>query len=287
MHIVAYIIDSCNYNCSYCYNKKPRTRQNIDLSSLYSMHMQMLKKFKNIKCELIGGEPTLHPDLLEFCQKTKEFPSISLLIYSNGSKDVAYIAKLLRCGVDMALTLHYSMDSDSLLQKVIALSNAGFSKQIQLRIMLEHGYEHQSFSLYDKAKHICSQCDVRLCLIDDTIKSYSQEFHEKIQKSSLLTENTFISRSNSIYEFVSFDSLYIDPDVIDSMSFRNWVCNAGYNYIYVHSNGNIYQCQTYFENRQDYMCNISNFSNSIFKKHICKMKNCSNCEICIDKQKVF
>lgn len=28
--VKAYIIDKCNYNCSYCYNKKPRTLFELD-----------------------------------------------------------------------------------------------------------------------------------------------------------------------------------------------------------------------------------------------------------------
>lgn len=29
LYILAYVIDNCNYNCSYCYNKKPYTGKTL------------------------------------------------------------------------------------------------------------------------------------------------------------------------------------------------------------------------------------------------------------------
>ena len=78
------------------------------------MHMKLLNTFKCIKIELIGGEPTLHPGLLDFCKDTCKYPNISILIYSNGFQNVEYIAKLLNYGVKVVLTLHYSICNDSL-----------------------------------------------------------------------------------------------------------------------------------------------------------------------------
>ena len=66
--ILAYIIDVCNYNCAYCYNEKPRTNKVLDLNRLYAFLEYLQKRTKkNIDIELIGGEPTLHPNLIDFC----------------------------------------------------------------------------------------------------------------------------------------------------------------------------------------------------------------------------
>ena len=32
--ILAYVADVCNYNCEYCYNKKPRSNTLLDLHKL-------------------------------------------------------------------------------------------------------------------------------------------------------------------------------------------------------------------------------------------------------------
>ena len=37
--MLVYIADVCNYNCEYCYNKKPRTGKLLDLDELYKFVM--------------------------------------------------------------------------------------------------------------------------------------------------------------------------------------------------------------------------------------------------------
>jgi hypothetical protein len=36
LYILAYIIDNCNYACSYCYNIKPYKKINLDIKNLYN-----------------------------------------------------------------------------------------------------------------------------------------------------------------------------------------------------------------------------------------------------------
>ena len=65
--MLVYIADVCNYNCEYCYNKKPRTGKLLDLDKLLQFLIDMQQKTKKrIAVELIGGEPTLHPGMLDF-----------------------------------------------------------------------------------------------------------------------------------------------------------------------------------------------------------------------------
>ena len=106
--------------------------------------------------------------------------------------------------------------------------------------MLEHGYENRLLNVYENASKTCSQCDVRLCLVNDTILEYSKQLHESILKAQLLNEHILISKDNMSFEHVTFTDIYFNPSRINMMSFKKWLCNAGYNYIYVHYNGNIY-----------------------------------------------
>ena len=63
--ILAYIADICNYNCTYCYNKKPRSGKFLDLDALLDACLAIYQStHKKIKLELIGGEPTMHPKLM-------------------------------------------------------------------------------------------------------------------------------------------------------------------------------------------------------------------------------
>ena len=83
--ILAFICDKCNYNCIYCYNKKPRSFINLDLLKFYNFLCKLKEHLnKTINLELIGGEPTLHSDLYDFCKKCKD-NGIIVTIYTNFS----------------------------------------------------------------------------------------------------------------------------------------------------------------------------------------------------------
>lgn len=57
---------SCNYNCSYCYNKTHATNEMLDLQQLARFVDSIAKLGYVIDLYLLGGEPTLHPSLVSF-----------------------------------------------------------------------------------------------------------------------------------------------------------------------------------------------------------------------------
>ena len=63
------IIDLCNKKCSYCYNKIYRFDSILNLDFLEKFIDNSLLK---IVFDIIGGEPTLHPDLYDFCKKMND-----------------------------------------------------------------------------------------------------------------------------------------------------------------------------------------------------------------------
>lgn len=70
LNILAYIVDRCNFNCSYCYNRKPRKSTLADLDGFFRFIEDIRRQQpldKKINVSLIGGEPTLHPDAIDFC----------------------------------------------------------------------------------------------------------------------------------------------------------------------------------------------------------------------------
>ena len=104
--LLVFIIDSCNYSCEYCYNDLPRTNKKIDLNKLYFFISEILLKKLNkkyIQLELIGGEPTLHPDLIDFCEKISHIPNIFTTIYTNFSKPVPSVPKLSSCSINSSV----------------------------------------------------------------------------------------------------------------------------------------------------------------------------------------
>ena len=48
INMLVYIADICNYNCEYCYNKKPRTNQLLDLEKLKTFLIDIQKNTNKI-----------------------------------------------------------------------------------------------------------------------------------------------------------------------------------------------------------------------------------------------
>jgi sulfatase maturation enzyme AslB (radical SAM superfamily) len=67
MMMLAYVVDRCGYSCDYCYNVRPRTGAVMDLKALGRFVDQVSGVYgREVMLDLIGGEVTEHPGLLEF-----------------------------------------------------------------------------------------------------------------------------------------------------------------------------------------------------------------------------
>ena len=295
--ILAYIIDSCNYNCLYCYNKMPRSNAIIELDNLFSLciHIHNITG-KKIKLELIGGEPTLHPKLIDFCQKAQKSNIISCFILTNFSQSLSYYNILLQCGTTLISTWH-SIYNDKLNKRYIdkALSiNKHFIKndQLELRIMFEpDNFNNSKFVLNKLISADLTDC-IQCSLL--SIGSYDTHLYTKKQLDEYYQIISKIGGHKSIYH-IKYDDGTIDHLQFNDMflnnnfSFNHWICSAGKDYLYVHVNGNIYPCETYF-----YDIPTINIRGSIYKinkihikKTLCECKFCTSCDFGISKQKVF
>lgn len=91
-----HIIDKCNLKCAHCNHfcslvpstNKPKSIEQIKAD------LWLLSKFKNDlgTLALLGGEPTLHPELSKICRIAREiFPNNTISITTNGTTaDIAY-----------------------------------------------------------------------------------------------------------------------------------------------------------------------------------------------------
>jgi hypothetical protein len=89
---------------------------------------------------LIGGEPTLHPDLLWFCEKTKCFNNFTLKIFTNLSANIAFFEKILDNKNVILIASWHSLYTDKLNIKFIDTAINLLKKnknRIEVRIMYE------------------------------------------------------------------------------------------------------------------------------------------------------
>jgi molybdenum cofactor biosynthesis enzyme MoaA len=99
------ITDRCNYSCPYCKGVKSELRGDIPLmQALLTIDLWASNSLENIRFS--GGEPTLHPSLLEMVSYAKAKRVKRIAISTNGTADIDYYKRLIEHGVnDFSISL--------------------------------------------------------------------------------------------------------------------------------------------------------------------------------------
>lgn len=119
LNVLAYITDFCNYRCWYCYNRPQKPFKHMNLSRF----RKFLDKIehdveRDVEIELIGGEPSIHPLIGDFCESKNPRECIS--IYTNYSRDFGLYQRLIECDVKFDITYHepYGCINETVLENI-------------------------------------------------------------------------------------------------------------------------------------------------------------------------
>ena len=128
-----HIVDHCNLNCAGCNHFCPLAEPYYITPEYLKEQLEMVKeKIPSIKwLMLLGGEPTIHPQLLELCQIARKiFPDIPVEILTNG-KDLTNIIKnkkeLEKLDIQITLAQYDIEYNQNDVDEVLAMKNAGIS----------------------------------------------------------------------------------------------------------------------------------------------------------------
>lgn len=261
--IKVFLCDKCFYSCDYCYNIFPRSGRSIDIDDLlFFIDSVNAKTHRNIFIELIGGEPTLHPQFIELCECLNKKKYIdTIFIYTTFYQPLAYIQKIISIDkVDLQITWH-GLKNDKLnkdfydkakqLRKTIKYCGL-HCKGLTLSIMYEPNNIVNSIMMFNLVSSLGYNTSILLVgslnKINDTHRYvYSQSDLDKYFKlNSFTSYDIELVSSAGVHKQLSFDQIMFLIDT-EQLSFINWKCNAGIDRLYVHCNGEVYPCQQYFE----------------------------------------
>jgi len=190
-HIEFYITNVCNLTCSDC-----RTFNNFDLKGRYKFNADQIKPWASIldlnKYTIIGGEPTLHPKLLDWMEGLAElWPGVQdRHLVTNGTY-LGQVKGLHEMAARYNYTVSISIHSQSLkpliCQQIIKAfgtcqlvqihKNNGIVNQLEfktglgVRILLENGenfqtspFQDNSFNLHNSDPQLAHKnCHIRNC----------------------------------------------------------------------------------------------------------------------------
>lgn len=315
INLLVYISDFCNYNCQYCYNKKPRLFKHLDLDVLYDFLVDMQNKTqKSIGVELIGGEPTLHPNLLDFFKKANTIPNMSFSILTNFHKDLKYYLDLIDNYKIRIIPTWHSIPNDvkntEFQNKVFSIPSRYFDyvydgkhwHNFFIRIMFEKQTFNYAKEFYLKLVNTIPEY-IESSLVADPIPesnikniktiNYDYQYTDE-QLDEYYKLSDMITKYKQLYtveyndgskDKLSYNDMFLNQD----FTFHLWKCNAGKDYLYIHVNGDIFPCQSYYEAGKKKLYNIYDnrkYDISKMMPTICQCKTCS-CDFEIYKQKIF
>jgi radical SAM protein with 4Fe4S-binding SPASM domain len=101
----------CNNRCSFCYASPAKFKKDLMDFDRIERYFKLIKSLKIKPVGLIGGEPTLHPQLFEIIKLAKKL-EFTITLYTNGRllSDENFVRKLKDLGLDF---VNFSVQSGS------------------------------------------------------------------------------------------------------------------------------------------------------------------------------
>ena len=155
---------------------------------------------------------------------------------------------MLKRGMCIAASWHSSPSDKANIdyyKKMVSIPMQYFENgQIEIRIMFELDNWQNSVKMY-KLFYPTYKRWLEISLLtknDGSLYKYSdeqvEEYREYVKQLKYTREFFTVRYSDGSEKLVSFNDLYLN----ESVNFHLWKCNAGLDYIYVHADGNVYNC---------------------------------------------
>lgn len=214
IHFEWYLVDFCNYKCSYC----NAIDKNVDKYSKetspakYKLVLQRLRMLNiPFEVDLYGGEPTLHPNFLEILEELSKNDNCKLIeIKTNLSKPLHFLKQVFKHPkIKLAASYHAEYASEEFTKKCIALKDQNFYCHMNISDKKEHWPDIlKLLETFDK-EHVRYDLNVLLSTPEYTVQ-YSDDFYKlfstKINNISDKKTYLFKYEDGVIKNITSFDA---------------------------------------------------------------------------------
>jgi len=286
------LTSNCNYACWYCH---PTFHDNKNGFPDYKKAIKFVKTLKEqhpslIFIELVGGEPSLWPKLIDFCKEVSALDNIVLQIGTNLSRTTRYwqhfAEQNLENNVLFEVSHHSKLSDDELFfENLKILSQKHY---VNVSFMLDVEYCEKSINLYNKIIKENLNISGRFKPLrsidghnDGQFAQQYREYHYDIIKNLKLNNSNdvnvpelpekvfYLNNGNKVS--VDLPSLIVDK----KNSYLGWKCAAGSKRFVIESNGNIMPCgfvhqslgninQGNFQMLDDYITCSINYCNCLY-----------------------
>jgi organic radical activating enzyme len=297
--------NTCNHKCWYCFtgSNEGDYRWSDDFDTTVNNLFHLLDHYKKYNKErfeihIVGGEPTLWPELGKFAKIIKENYNSWISISSNGSRTLRWWEQYSQYFDDIMISVHHQYaDVDHIIQVCDIAYKKG--PVVNAMVLMDPFAWDKCIDIISKLKTSKKRWFIlAMEVMHDTI-NYTDEQKRFISKPNKRFPNPF-------WLLKKLKNLKRDPKVVfdngkkktvnrnwlglnNHTNFKGWLCNIGVDNLYIDKDGRITgACRTVlFENYNLYDPNFVTKFNPVIKPKICDRSFCGcQPEQLLDKIKI-
>lgn len=228
----------CNYKCSYCWpachDGKYRW-PDADKTNKLIEYIKTFSEGKTVILDIMGGEPTLWPDLERFCHAVG---NNSLITFSsNGSRTARWWQNFTAPINHLVFSFH---PENAHLEHFLQMLNEVHVRYRTTVYVLYHPkFKDICLNAFDKLTTNDLKISVKMKRIIDNDRFNSTEDIEILSKIYFNCE----IKAKQVDMDMFIDNTLVNPNKLiaqDKHSFTSWTCNLGQNYRYIKADGTIY-----------------------------------------------
>jgi len=167
------LTDYCNYNCSYCYAKDFNKQSFTSENKSWKMVLARLKTLDTkFKIELLGGEPTLHPEIFAIIKKLNCIKNcIDIQLITNLSKSIQFFKKLdILENNKLTINASYHYEYDGFYEKCLKFNNFKYIKfRVTVNVGSDESYWNKILKILNN-KNIHTTINILYSTPDNNIK---------------------------------------------------------------------------------------------------------------------
>ncbi len=228
----------CNKSCDFCFNRDMSPAPDMSLNNFRRM-LVVLKGARVKTLDIIGGEPTLHPDIATFVREAVQ-QGLSVNLSSNGT-DLPLLAEMMQMGQQVTVGISIN-DRDSLVR---AKKFIGTHKPV-VKSIYRHGLDS--------------------CLVNEILSLAPQRYFliyrdalDPAELNEAFPFHQFLSEMEKRYDPEQVGMVYCSGFLPDTKQYPELCgvrCPAGTTKLGIMPDGSVYPCNLFFGKKEFLLGNI-------------------------------
>jgi organic radical activating enzyme len=244
------VTSTCNHSCWYCGDAHRDGKHRWpDLSVALPWWHSICDQRTSVHADLLGGEPTLWPDLITFLHEKPT--NLSVEVTTNGSRTLRWWDAAWPLMSGASISYHPSQADPQHIYELCELLSADTSKILSLSLLLDPDHLDTVQALYDRL----AASDMRMTCESKQLTVRNSRDQQRIEQTHSDQRVLDMIASNRFYRSWAgghpgtptkcwLDGVLFKPADLKAQGrnrFRGWTCTAGQDRLFIVADGTIYR----------------------------------------------